>query len=71
MSLGSLRFDVLLDYGGKLKDHRAKAVVNKYHARLTGPINSIITRRNKARLAVGKFTYPYLLPKWITNSIHT
>ena len=71
MSLGSLRFDVLLDYGDKLKDHRAKAVVNKYHARLIGPINNEITIRNDERLAAGKFTNPYFLPKWITNSIST
>ena len=71
MSLGSLRFDVYLDYGKHLKDKRAKFVVNKYHNRLIGTINDKITARNKKRLANGKMSYPYFLPKWMPNSIHT
>jgi hypothetical protein len=71
MSLGSLRFDVLFDYGKHLKDDRAKAVVNKYHHHLTGSVNDEITARNHKRLAEGKMSYPYFLPKWMPNSIHT
>ncbi|CAB4040502.1 arachidonate 5-lipoxygenase-like [Paramuricea clavata] len=71
MSLGSIRYDVFLDYGKHLKDDRAKAVVNKYHNHLIGSINDEITARNKRRFASGKLSYPYLLPKWMPNSIHT
>ncbi|XP_046850359.1 polyunsaturated fatty acid 5-lipoxygenase-like isoform X2 [Xenia sp. Carnegie-2017] len=71
LSLGSLRYDVFLDYADKLKDNRAKAVVKKYHSKLIGDVNKEITDRNTARLKAGKFVYPYFLPKWITNSIQT
>ena len=71
MTLGSIRYDVVFDYGKYLKDDRAKAVVNKCHDRLTGGINDQITARNQKRLANGKLSYPYLLPKWMPNSIHT
>ena len=47
MSLGSIRYDVLFDYGKHLKDDRAKAIVNKYHERLIGSINDLITCRAK------------------------
>ena len=70
MNLGSLRYDVLLDYGKHLEDDRAKAIVNKYHERLMVTINDQITARNQKRLANGKLSYPYLLPKWVPNSIH-
>ena len=71
MSLGSIRYDVLFDYGKHLKDDRAKAIVNKYHERLIGSINDQIAARNQERLQNGKLSYPYLLPKWMPNSIHT
>ena len=71
MSLGSLRYDVIFDYGKELADDNARAVVNKYHKRLVGPIDDQISARNDDRLAKGKLTYPYLLPKWMPNSIHT
>ena len=71
MSLGSIRYDVLFDYGKHLKDDRAKAVVNKYYGRLTGSINDQMSARNEERLKNGKLSYPYLLPKWMPNSIHT
>ncbi|CAB4030239.1 arachidonate 5-lipoxygenase-like [Paramuricea clavata] len=71
MSLGSIRYDVIFDYGKYLKDDRAKAVVNKCHDRLIGGINDQISARNQKRLANGKLSYPYLLPKWMPNSIHT
>jgi hypothetical protein len=70
-SLGSIRYDVLLDYGNRLKDDRGKAVVKKYHARLIGTINDQISVRNQERFASGKLTYPYFLPKWMPNSIQT
>ena len=71
MSLGSIRYDTIFDYSDHLKDDRAKAVVKKYHQRLVGEVNDEITERNNQRLADGKLTYPYLLPKWMPNSIHT
>ena len=71
MSLGSIRYDVLLDYSKHLEDDRARAVVSKYHNRLIGSINDQITARNQTRLQSGKMSYPYLLPKWMPNSIHT
>ncbi|XP_028401888.1 arachidonate 5-lipoxygenase-like [Dendronephthya gigantea] len=71
MTLGSIRYDTIFDYGDHLKDDRAKAVVKKYHERLIGEVNDKITQRNKERLADGKLSYPYLLPKWLPNSIHT
>ena len=66
-----MRYDVLFDYGKHLKDDRAKAVVNKYYDRLLGSITDEITARNQKRLQNGKLSYPYLLPKWMPNSIHT
>jgi hypothetical protein len=66
-----MRYDVLLDYGKRLEDDRGRAVVNKYYRRLRGRINDQITARNQRRLASGKMSYPYLLPNWMPNSIHT
>ncbi len=71
MTLGSMRYDVLFDYGKHLRDDRAKAVVNKCHRQLTTSINAEITARNNKRLAEGKMSYPYFVPKWMPNSIHT
>ena len=71
MSLGSIRYDVILDYGKQLKDDRARILVNKYHNRLIVTVNDEITTRNQYRLGNGTLAYPYLLPKWMPNSIHT
>lgn len=69
MSLGSLRYDKFFDY--KLKDDRANEVVSKYNKRLMEDINEKISDANNKRLKLGFLSYPYFLPPWMPNSIHT
>ena len=71
MSLGSLRYDKYFDYTKRLKDDRAKAVVTKYYNRLMVNVQDRITKRNLQRVKAGVLTYPYFLPEWMPNSIHT
>ena len=71
MSLGSLRFDNLLDYGPKMVDKDAAELVKKHRNILMTRIRGIIEQRNNERFRNGHLTYPYLKPGWIPNSIHT
>ena len=71
LTLGSLRFDNLLDYGEGMLDEEAAAVVKKHHKILMTRVKAIIEQRNDERFKEGHFTYPYFKPGWIPNSIHT
>ncbi|XP_028399186.1 arachidonate 5-lipoxygenase-like isoform X2 [Dendronephthya gigantea] len=70
-SLGSLRFDNLLDYGAQMLDREAGELVEKHHKILMTKVKAIIEKRNDKRFNDGHLTYPYLKPGWIPNSIHT
>ena len=71
MNLGSLRFDNLLDYGPKMVDVTAAELVERHHHILMTRVRKIIDERNEQRFKDGHFTYPYLKPGWIPNSIYT
>ena len=71
MSLGSLRFDNLLDYGPQMVDQDAAKVVKKHYRILNTRVKAIIDQRNDERFKEGHLTYPYLKPGWIPNSINT
>jgi 3-mercaptopyruvate sulfurtransferase SseA len=71
MSLGSLRFDNLLDYGPQMVDQDASKVVKKHYRILNTRVKAIIDQRNDERFKEGHLTYPYLKPGWIPNSINT
>ncbi len=63
----------LLDYSGFFKscgdrNRRARAVVERYRAELTGPITSEVEQRNEARKAAGSLEYDYMLPAQVPNS---
>lgn len=70
-SLGSLRFDKLLDYGSQMEDEEAEQIVNEHYRILSNNIKKILERRNEKRFEEGHLTYPYLVPGWIPNSIYT
>lgn len=71
MTLAAMRYDSLLDFVPKFPDEEGKFVLQKYQGRLHGKVTPIITQRNKQRFKEGHLPYPYLLPAWIANSIHT
>lgn len=71
MSLGSLHYDELLDYGPNLYDKRAGAVTSKHYELMQKVIKPLLDRRNKKRYLEGHLAYPFLTPGWIPNSICT
>ncbi|XP_068740270.1 polyunsaturated fatty acid 5-lipoxygenase-like isoform X2 [Montipora capricornis] len=71
MALASLRYDTLFDYAQSLQDTKAGHVVQKYYNYLHGYVKSIIKERNDERFEKGYLPYPYLVPGWIANSVHT
>lgn len=71
MSLGSLHFDDLLDYGPQLADKAGSEIVKKHYGHLNLRVKPKMDDRNKARLRYGYLTYPWLTPGWVPNSICT
>ncbi|XP_058963489.2 polyunsaturated fatty acid 5-lipoxygenase-like [Pocillopora verrucosa] len=71
MTLAAMHYDRLLDFVPKFPEENGKSVLQKYHDYLDGEVTSKITQRNKQRFKEGHLPYPYLLPAWIANSIHT
>ncbi|EDO45753.1 predicted protein [Nematostella vectensis] len=71
MNLASMFYDTLFDYGKELNDARARSVVTKHSADLNGWILKTIEKRNRKRYEQNHLSYPYLVPGWIANSIHT
>lgn len=71
MTLASLHYDSLFDYALRLPDEKGRLVVEKYYKYLQGYVKPTIEQRNVHRFEQGYLPYPYLLPKWIANSIHT
>lgn len=69
--LSTLRYDSLFDYSSELEDPLARKIVYKHHCRLAREIQPRIEQRNKCRLQRGHLTYPYLIPRWITNGVQT
>ncbi|XP_031549235.1 arachidonate 5-lipoxygenase-like [Actinia tenebrosa] len=71
MNLASLRYDRLLDYSDELQHINASKIVKRHSQRLNGYTATVIESRNRKRYQERHLTYPYLVPGWITNSIHT
>lgn len=71
MTLASMRYDSLFDYGTSLPDRKGGEVVQKYYKYLHTSVKSILQRRNANRFERGYLPYPYLVPGWIANSVHT
>ena len=71
MTLASLHYDSLFDYADRLQDKKGRNVVRKYYSYLHGYVKSTVKARNVQRFREGHLPYPYLLPGWIANSIHT
>lgn len=71
MTLGAMHYDSLFDFVANLPDKKGRLVVQKYYNYLHGYVTSAINQRNMQRLNEGHLPYPYLLPAWIGNSIHT
>ena len=71
MNLASLRYDHLFDYGNQLQHKQAADIVNQHSQFINGFLAAIIESRNKQREKMNHLPYPYLVPGWIANSIHT
>ncbi|XP_031565918.1 arachidonate 5-lipoxygenase-like [Actinia tenebrosa] len=71
MTLTAMHFDSLFDYGNDLVDPSARDILYRHSGSINGNIKSVIESRNLNRLDDGHLPYPYLLPGWISNSIHT
>ena len=71
MTLAAMHYDSLFDYAHLLPDKKGRLVVQKYYSYLHGYVKSTIEERNNKRFEGGYLPYPYLLPGWIANSIHT
>ena len=71
MSLGSLHFDDLFDYGPQIKDKAGSHIVKKHYERLNNIVKPLLDNRNKERFQRGYLTYPFLTPGWVPNSICT
>lgn len=70
-ALASFRYDTLFDYYNDLEGEAAKRIVNTHYNRLMGDVQRDLEDENRKRLANGDLTYPYYLPKWMTNGIQT
>jgi hypothetical protein len=71
MTLTAMHFDSLFDYGKDLEDQQASDVFHRHCSIINGPIKTDIEARNRKRFDDGHLPYPYLVPDWIANSIHT
>ena len=71
MTLGSLHYDELLDYGPTLRDRRAGSLVSKHYELMHKVIKPLLDKRNEQRYQEGHLAYPFLTPGWIPNSICT
>lgn len=71
MTLASMRYDSLFDYGTSLPDTKGGEVLQEYYNYLHTSVKSILQRRNAERFERGYLPYPYLVPGWIANSVHT
>ena len=71
MNIGVLRYDKLFDYGAELEEGRAAKIVQKYFQYLEKKVSPLLEKRNRKRLHNKHLTYPYLIPRWIPNSIQS
>lgn len=70
-TLASYRQDSLFDYAKHLKHGKGRDVVSRYYNHLKDVVDPLLEKRNQDRLAAGHLTYPYMQPRWVTNSIQT
>jgi len=70
-SLATFRFDSLFDYGNELEDNKAVNLVNGYYSYLMHKIQPLLQEVNQKREKSGHLTYPYFIPRWLPNGIHT
>ena len=71
MTLAAMHYDSLFDFVPHVPDKKGRLVVQKYYNYLHGYVTSVISQRNVKRFKEGHLPYPYFLPAWIANSIHT
>jgi len=71
MTLAAMHYDSLFDFVFRVPDKKGRLVVQKYYNYLHGYVTSTISQRNVKRFKEGHLPYPYFLPAWIANSIHT
>ncbi|EDO44630.1 predicted protein [Nematostella vectensis] len=70
-SLGTFRYDRLLDYASFLEDRAARRVVYRNFCRLNELVEPLLIRINNRRLKDGHLAYPYFIPRWLPNGIQT
>ena len=70
-SLATFRFDSLFDYGNQLEDTKAVNLVNGYYSYLMHTVQPHLQQENQKREKSGHLTYPYFIPRWLPNGIHT
>lgn len=71
MTLATMHYDSLFDFVYRVPDKKGRLVVQKYYKYLQGHVTSTISQRNVKRFKEGHLPYPYFLPEYIANSIHT
>ena len=71
MTLATMHYDSLFDFVYRVADKKGRLVVQKYYKYLQGYVTSTISQRNVKRFKEGHLPYPYFLPEYIANSIHT
>ncbi|XP_078349100.1 polyunsaturated fatty acid 5-lipoxygenase-like isoform X3 [Oculina patagonica] len=70
-SLATFRFDSLFDYGNELEDSKAVNLVNGFYSYLMHVVQPRMQEENRKRKENDDLTYPYLIPRWLPNGIHT
>ena len=71
MTLATMHYDSLFDFVYRVPDKKGRLVVQKYYKYLQGYVTSTISQRNVKRFKEGHLPYPYFLPEYIANSVHT
>ena len=69
-NIASIHLDALFDYGSKLQDEQAGALVEKYYKGLD-TLTKVLLDANDERVRQGFLPYPYFLPEYVTNSVST
>ncbi|XP_068761819.1 polyunsaturated fatty acid 5-lipoxygenase-like [Montipora capricornis] len=69
--LGLYRFDSLFEYGNELEDQKAAELINRYYGKLMNDVQPRMQKENQKRIDGGDLSYPYFIPKWLTNGIQT
>ena len=71
VELASFHYDQIFDYSPQLHDESARRLVHRYFMELKTRVKPLLENRRRKRFANEQFTYPYLDPSSVTNSIST